>query len=378
MARSYSGIGAAVVAALLVGSSALAQEGGQTVVKRGTITRDLYVAGGTVEVRADVQGDVVAAGGRILIAERVAADVMAAGGTVDIAAQVLDDVRAAGGTVTLRGPVTGDAIAAGGTVEITADGSVGERAWLAGGTIDVAGRVGTHLKAGGERVTISGTVDGDVEVRADELTISPTARIAGKLTYRSPRAAVIDPAAQIAGGVTREALPRPGVVGRVGARLWFLAAMGLLGAAWILVFPGFAAATAGTVRGEPWKVLGLGAGTLIGVPVLAIVLLVTVVGAVLGATVGVAFLLALGLAVVAGALGLGELALGAMRRSELARPGERVAAMLAGLVALVLLRLIPVVGAVLCFVVLLLGLGALVLSGYRRWRGTEEPAAAGM
>jgi hypothetical protein len=93
-----------LAAALLAGSTTAAQQIGQIVVKRGTITEDLYLGGGTVDVRADVTGEVVAAGGRVIIEQRVTGDVLAAGGTVDVAADVLDDVRAAGGRSRWAGP----------------------------------------------------------------------------------------------------------------------------------------------------------------------------------------------------------------------------------------------------------------------------------
>lgn len=379
MARSHVTRAAMLLGALLgSGTVGAAQEAGETVVKRGTIERDFYVAGGTIDIRADARGDIVAAGGRIMIEERVAADVLAAGGTIDLTAEILDDVRAAGGTVLLRGPIRGDAVVAAGTVLLTPEATVGERAWLAGGTVDVAGRVGTHLVARGGRITISGTVDGDVDLAGDDIVVGPTARIAGKLTYRSPRAAQIDSAAHIAGGITHVPTPRTPLAARVGARLLFIAALGLLGVVLILVFPRFAAATGDTVRQEPLKALGLGVAVLIGTPVAAIVLMVTVIGAALGVAVAVAFGLTLVVAVLAGTLTVGEAALGAARRTAAATAGQRVAALLVGLVALTLLGLVPVVGGLLWLAALVFGLGGVQLTAYRAWRSAragEMPAA---
>lgn len=372
MTRSHPMRTGMLLGALLwSGTVGAAQEAGETVVKRGTIERDFYVAGGTIDIRADARGDVVAAGGRILIEERVAADVLAAGGTVDIGAEVLDDVRAAGGTVLLRGPIRGDAIAAAGTVLLTPEAVVDERAWLMGGSVEVAGRVGTHLVARAGRITISGTIDGDVDLAGDEIIVAATARIAGDLKYQSPRPARIDPAAQIGGGITHVPAARPPLGARVGARLLFIAALGLLGAVLIVIFPRFAGATGNTVRHEPLKALGLGVAVLIGTPVAAIVLMVTVVGVALGVAVAVAFGLTLVVAVLAGALTLGEVALGAARRTASVTAGERVAALLVGLLALTLLGLVPVVGGLLWLAALVFGLGGLQLTAYRAWRSAR-------
>ncbi|HEU5261197.1 MAG TPA: hypothetical protein VFU41_07210 [Gemmatimonadales bacterium] len=369
---------AALFGVLLVGTTVAAQEAGQTVIKRGTITEDLYLAGGTVEVRADVQGDVTAVGGQVLIDQRVAGDVLVGGGSVDVPAEVLDDVRAAGGTVTLRGRIAGDAVAAGGEVELGPDAIVGGRAWLSGGEVRVAGRVTTHLKAAAERIVISGAVDGDVDLAAEEIEVRATARIRGKLTYRSRREARIDPAAEIGGGVTRVAVKPPSLAGRVAGRLVFVAASGLLGAVLILAFPGFSTGTVGTLGQDPWKSLGLGAATLVCGPLFGIVLMVTVVGA----AVGVAVLAVYGLALVAGfltgALYVGERSFRLVQRTTPTSVGSWIGLLLIGLAVVVVLKVVPFIGGLFCLAVLLLGLGALVLQAYRAWQaGRAESGAVG-
>ena len=229
----------ALAVLLLAGSGLATQQAGETVTKEGTVSEDLYLAGGTVEVRANVQGDVIAAGGKIIIAQLVTGDVLAVGGDVTVTADVMDDVRVIGGSVALGGNIDGDAIAAGGTVRLRPDATVGGRAWLAGGEVDVAGRISTHLKAGGGKITISGSIDGDVELMAGEIDVLPTARIAGTLTYRSRQEARIDPAAQITGGITRLPIEERSVAGAIAARLLFIAATGVLGVVLILTFPRF-------------------------------------------------------------------------------------------------------------------------------------------
>jgi cytoskeletal protein CcmA (bactofilin family) len=358
-----------LAAALLAGSTSAAQQVGRTVVKRGTIAEDVYLGGGTVDLRADVTGDVVAAGGRVIIEQRVSGDVMAAGGMVDISADVLDDVRAAGGTVALRGAVTGDAVAAGGTVELGGGATVGGRAWLGGGEVAVAGRVGRRLKARAERIVISGTVEGSVDLSAEEIEILPTARIAGTLTYRSPREARIDPAAQIAGGITRAPLERPSRLGQVARRLIVIGALGVLGAALIVTFPAFAAGAARTLGDEPWKSLGLGAATLVGGPIAAGAFMVTVVGFALGMTTLVVWGVALVTGYLTGSLFVGQLVVSSLQRG--APPtsvGAWIGALVIGVLGVALLRLIPIAGGVLGLAVLLTGMGALALHTYRAWR----------
>lgn len=358
----------AITSLLLAGARLGAQQAGETVTRRGTITEDLYLFGGAVDVRADLQGDVAAFAGTIVIGQRVTGDVLATGGDVRIEGEILDDVRIGGGNVVLAGRVGGDAIALGGAVSLERDATVGGRAWFAGGDINVAGRIVTHLKAGGEKITLSGSIDGDVDLAAEEIVILPATRVAGKLTYRSRREARIEPGAQIAGGVTRLPLERGSVAGRVAGRLLFIAAAGALGAGLILLFPGFALGTIGTLSRDPLKSVGLGAGALVGLPAAAIVLMVTVVGLAAGAALLVVYGLALAAGCLAGALYGGDAVLRLLRRAPTTTTGETIAALLLGMIGLSLVALVPVVGGIAAFAVLLFGLGALLLTALRAWR----------
>jgi hypothetical protein len=161
---------------------------------------------------------------------------------------------------------------------------------------------------------------------------------------------------------------RPSPAAAILGRLLFIAALGILGATLILAFPTFAAGTIRTLGAEPWKSVGLGAGALVGLPVLAILLMVTVVGA----AVGVAGLALYALALVAGFLTgagfVGDAVLGLLRRPAGASVGATIVALLVGLIAISLVRLIPVAGELACLAVLLFGLGALLLKGYRAWQ----------
>jgi len=361
---------------LLAGSSLGVQQAGETVTKQGTITEDLYLAGGTVEVRANVQGDVFAAGGTIVIEQLVTGDVLAVGGDVTVTADVMDDVRVVGGSVALGGSIDGDAIAAGGTVRLRPDATVGGHAWLGGGEVDVAGRISTHLRAGGGKITISGSIDGDVELMAGEIEVLPTARIAGTLTYRSRQEARIDPAAQITGGITRLPIEERSVAGAIAARLLFIAATGVLGVVLILLFPGFSLGTIRRLAADPWKSLGLGAGVLVGGPLVAILAMVTIVGLALGCTLVVVYGLALVSGYLAGALYAGDATLKLLGRAQTTSVGTAIAALYAGLVLISVLALIPFVGGVVQLAVLLFGLGAVALTASRAWKAWRAGGAA--
>jgi cytoskeletal protein CcmA (bactofilin family) len=349
-------------------SHLLAYEAGRTVIKGGTVSEDLYVAGGTVRVFAEAEGDVVAAGGRVIIGQLVKGDVIVAGGSVNVRARVLDDIRAAGGDVILEGEVGGDAIAAGGNVSLAPETTIGGRAWLAGGHVEVAGSIGKELKAAGRTITIAGNVQGDVELVAQKIEILPTARIQGNLTYRSPQEAKIDPSAQIEGKVSYiqtglRYTPMQRAIFRV---LFFLSLM-VVGIVLFLLFPNFTVSAGRTIGSDPWKSLGLGLALLVTTPFVGGLLMATVLGIPLALMLFAIYSVSLLAGFLTAVFFLGEWEVRFLRRGPELSRSWRILSIILALIGLWLIQLIPVVGCVVLFLALLFGIGALGLQTYRTY-----------
>ena len=357
-------------AALLLYSAApCAQEAGDTVIKRGTIEEDVYLAGGTVDVQARIVGDVVAAGGFVTVAEEVRGDAMLAGGTVMLRGRVHDDVRVAGGTVTLAGGVGDDAIVAAGNVRVAPSATIGGRAWLAGGDIEIAGRIGRELRAAGGHIVIAGEIGGDAMLVGETIEVGPTAVIKGSLRYMSADEAVIDPAAKISGGIVRLRSEPRKTVPTVGVRLGVTISLAVTGAVLLLLFPAAAPTAAATVGRAPWRSLGLGLAVLAATPLLVLFLFVTLLGAWLGLLLLALYLVALLLGYLAGVLWVAEWSLGKAWRAQRVTTGWRILAFVVALIALAIIGLVPVLGGLMALGLLLAGLGAVSLSVWRRYTG---------
>jgi hypothetical protein len=350
-----------------------AQVTGGTVVLRGKLTDNTYVAGGTVDVAAEVERDFVAAGGTINVRELVKGDVTVAGGSVNISARVGDDIRAAGGTVIVGAEVGGEVVAAGGTVTLAPEAKVAGRAWLSGGSVTAAGRVGRDLKVAAGSVRVAGEVDGNVLIAARTIEILPTARIKGDLTYTSMNTAKIDPAAQIKGKVTfrrsdlGKRAARFGRVVFVIARVVLLAGLIVAGVVLLWLLPGFTISAAHTIRNHFWKSLGLGFLVFVVTPVVAILLMATIIGIPVGLAVGALYPIALLVGYLTAAIFFGDSGARLIgRRSEIST-GERMLWLVAALVILALVHLIPIAGAIVVWLVILIGLGAAGQEAFRRW-----------
>jgi cytoskeletal protein CcmA (bactofilin family) len=350
-----------------------AQAFGESVTQRGHVQEDLYLAGSSVTVAAQAEGDVSAAGGRVTIENSVNNDVMAVGGTVELRARVRDDARLAGGEVTVAGDIGDELLAAGGTVVITPDARVGGRAWLAGGTLEIDGHVAKSLKAAGGTIVIGGEIMGDADVVGEHIEIAPSAIIHGHLNYRSPNEARIDPGARIIGAVIMTPLKSPSAAARsahVGAFVFKLLALFVTTMVLVLLFPAFSTSAARGMREAPWVALGLGVAVLASGPLVVILLMVTLIGIWLGLIVLGLYLALLLLGYLTGVLFLADTGLERVRRG--AEPGNawRLAAIAVVLVALGLLRPIPLLGGLIGLLLLLFGLGALTRALWRHYSST--------
>jgi len=350
---------------LLVFAAGLqAQEVGDTVNLRGTIPDDAYAAGGTVFSSAQIEGDLVASGGTLLMDGKVGSDALLLGGTINLGGAIGDDLRAMGGTVIINSAIGGDLAVAGGQLSLGSRATVQGRAMMAGGTIRVAGTIMRGLQAAGGRIVISGHVHGDVDLEGDRIEILKGAQIDGKLSYRSPQEATIDPGAQIQGIISYQ--PREWQQGEGPSNWFFIITLAIAAVVFYLLFPGYSVGSLEVMRTEFWKSLGFGVVVLVVIPFVAIVSMVIVAGLWLGLSLLALYFVALLIGSILGMTLAGD-QLAHWLRWEPKTRGRRVVTILAAFLLLGLVQMIPILGGLLTFLILLLGLGAGTIGLFRRY-----------
>lgn len=330
-----------VLALAAVPAPAAAEEtrtGGTVIVEEGeTIDGDLRAFAGTVVVRGTVNGDLTAFAGNVFVD-----------------GQVNGNLEAFAGNVRINGTVTGDASAAGGNV------------FLAEG-----GRIGGQFEAGAGNVGVDGEVGGAARLSAETITVGPSAVVGGDLAYDGNLDLADE--ARVAGDVRQEDDLGVGVGGPVVPN-WVGWAYGLLvnlllGAALLLIFPIFSANLADRAAASPLRSGGVGLLLLVGIPVLVVLLFISLVGIPLGLVGMVLFPLLLWLGYVYGSFTVGSWLLS---HTDV---DSRWLALLVGLLVVSVVGLVPVLGALVQFLVLLLGLGALALGLRDRYRGRRARRA---
>jgi hypothetical protein len=348
------------------------------------IEDDRFAAGATVELAEPITGDALLAGGLVESNASVGGDATMAGGKVAVRATVGDDLYVAGGEVDVDALVAGNARIAAGRVRIAPETRVAGGLAMAGGTVEALGSVGRYLTIAGGDVTLGGTISGDVRVYADALVVMPGTRIGGRLSYRTSKAVTLPADLQVDGGVAQPGA-RPdgrGVAEEDGdnmlARLGWVWLAGLFAVAWLLAlaFAQFSRRTTAVLTENPWAGMGIGSLVLVGVPVVAAALFVTLIGIPLAL---ILLMLYLGLLIggyVIGVLYLGDRALATVRPGASITTGWRLGAFVAVLVALAMVSALPVLGGIARFAVLALGSGGFLLAAWRRDRPAAPPASA--
>jgi cytoskeletal protein CcmA (bactofilin family) len=337
---------AALVALAAVPAPVAAEEtrtGGTVVVEEGeTLDDDLTAFAGTVIVRGTVNGDVTAFSGNVFVD-----------------GEVNGNLRAFAGNVRINGTVTGDVEAAAGNVVVEDGARVGGQLEVRAGNVIVEGEIGEGTRVGAATITLgeNAVVGGDFVYDGD-LDRAEGVQIAGEVRQESNVGLDL--------GFTGPLVPN-----WVGWVYGFLVNL-VLGAVALLVFPRFSAGIADRATADPLRSGGVGLLAFVGIPVLIAVLFISLVGIPLGFLGMLVYALLLWLGYVYGAFAAGSWTLG------LVDAGGRWLALFVGLLLAGLVGFVPVLGGLVQFLVLLLGLGALALGGrsrYQRRRAGRESDA---
>ena len=225
-------------------------------------------------------------------------------------------------------------------------------------------------------VVVAGTVGGRIVTLGGRATVTRTGVVGDGIRWGSdePRVA---PGARVSGGVSEVSLDIGDAAPFVPALAWWIAvsvSTFLLGLLLMWIAPRAADATFDRMREGGWgPAIGVGFVLVIGLPVVAFIALVTLVGIPFGIGLLLALLPLGALGYVTGAWVLG--------RALVGPPGRSVIAFFAGWAILRAVGIVPFVGALVFAVVAMFGLGALA---WTLWRartptgpatGPESPLA---
>ncbi len=359
--------------------------------------RNIYIAGGNVRPAAPVKGDLYAAGGRVTVEQAVAGDATLAGGAVTVRAPVGDDLRAAGGDINIESTVGGELFASGGNITLSNAAVVADAVTLYAGNVNIEGKINGPLKVYAQKIVLNGEVTRDVELNAEQIELGSRAKLGGTLRYSSDAQFKTAEGVVIGGAVTRgEAMNgRPdthrdrewhgqmmgsgsGWAGTIAGTLASFVAMLAAAALFLLVFTGFSRRASTRMLATPWPALAAGVAVLLGTPLLAMLLLITLIGIPLGMVLMMLFPLMLLMGWVVGVFSIAQRVQRAIQKDASSGSSASMIGFFAlTLLLLLLLGSVPFIGFLILLAIMLLGTGACALELYRQVRSGHNPPESG-
>lgn len=251
---------------------------------------DYYALGDMIEVAGLIKGNAYLAGAEVSVLGEIEGDLFVAAGNLEIMGQVGGSVIGICGEAHIEGKVLKNLTLLSANPYLDASAMIHGDLILCAGNGDLSGRVEGKSLAFASDLKIEGEFAKNVRVFAGKLRIEPRAHILGELKYNSNEKAIIDPRAQIDGGILydhsvfRDLVDSPLIRGLIiGSKIaaFFMNFCYTLIMAMILIrlFPRKVSGALFALQNFPLKCLWYGVILLVLFPLAALVLLATVIGA---------------------------------------------------------------------------------------------------
>lgn len=335
-----------------------------------TVNNDLYVFAESVRIEGTVNGDLIAFGRNVEVDGHVTGDVLSASAELRIRGKVDGNLRSASEFLRLEGTVGKNVLSEGSVLEIGQGAQIGGSLTAFGGTIDVEGHVARDFMGYIGETIIEGDVGGNVALTSGRLHVTSGAQIQGQTKFRGDHPAIVDPGAKL-GSPIEFTLHRHAPNYRSWRYYWhraeFWGAAFLFGLVLVFLLPRFV--TEGTRASQKFlPSIGIGLVVLIATPIVAFIVCLTIVGIGVSVATILIYAIAVYAAQVFVAIWLGNTLLGHSDGT-----GATLGRLALGLLIVQALQIIPHhIGALICFVVIIWGLGAIAMASYR----LLKPAAA--
>lgn len=349
--------------------SSQGNNGSVSVAKAETKNGSYYAAAQTVTIDGTVNGDVYCAGQDIMINGTVNGDVLCAGQQVAISGMVTGDVRTAGQMVDISGTIGGTVSSFSQQTTIAEEAIV--KGSLNGGSqrVVIKGVVEKDVVISAQELAINGQVKGDVTAEAEKLTLTNSPSILGNLAYAGSRESSVDKS-KVSGTTSftqrddADKNARMGMHAFASFALMMLIACVASAVLLVLVAPRYYERSFALVNKKFAHVLAAGFTVLIAVPIVAIIMMMSVILLPLGIAL-------LSAAVVVHILAFSFVAYYVGRWVFVNAIRHSVLVMFAGAIIVAILMMIPLVGFLTLVAVHVIGTGGLVMTaidGYKRPR----------
>lgn len=327
----------------------------------------LYAAGDQIMIEGTVEGDLYCAGRELVIKGEVTGDVLCAVQSATLDGTVGQDIRLAGQYAHVNGEVSGSMTFFGQDLKVNDDGSIGGDLNGAAQFVTLGGPLGRDLLIGVQKLTLESTVGGDVNAAVDQVVTGGGARVTGDFNYSADREVAINESLVEGSVHFNQADHNAGKAGLAWGVMVVTSLM-LTSLIIILLAPRFVERSQVIASENPLTTGLIGFATLFGAPIVAVMLMVSVVLFPLGLLVFAFWFAAILVSQALFAYLLGSL----FWRQQ----NNMFVRALAGVIVLFALYLIPGINVLTGFISLVGGIGMAVttlLHGYKRPKYTLAP-----
>ena len=329
------------------------------------IKTDLFVAGDHVLIDGTVDGDLVVWAHEVEVNGQVKGDIIAFTQELRMNGMADGNVRAFAQSIVLSGPVGKNLMGFVQSAEVDEKCTVGGSATLFSRDVELNGPVKGDLLAMAGTMEINGPIGGNVKVRGEGMRIGSRAQIDGRTQFEGPKQPEIAAGAKLASPlemIMRKSTPTYSTWSYYWHQILRWGAAFLLGLVLFLLAPAIFL-DASNAANKVGLSMGIGLLFLVGIPAASIIACVTIVGLGVGITTVLIYLVAVYMSQVFVGEWLGEKLLGVG-----VGIGPVLARLALGLAILRVIRIIPFLGPLSMWVVIVWGLGAYVLTLHKRMR----------
>jgi cytoskeletal protein CcmA (bactofilin family) len=324
--------------------------------KGQTIEESYVVSGNTIKIDGNINGDLYCAGQDIEINGNVSGDILCAGQMLKINGIVTGNVRVAGQSIDINGEVGRNTDAFGQRVNINNNSKLNGELYFAGETIYLNGMVAKKVWGAGNNVSLFGSFNNDVNIHATNLSQNNSAKILGKVYFtkivkNSGNTNINKNTNIVAKNRMMNNNGMPGIFGGIASFL-----IGLLV---IFIMRKNIEKSIAMMEEKKMASIGWGILYLILTPLALITLMITIIGIPFAILLFLVWMVSFMFAYIYFAVYVGRTII---LKYWTDKKDSLVLALLIGIVINSLLSMIPVLGGIYNFVILVWGLGGMALA----------------
>ncbi len=160
------------------------EKGTLTISAKEIVNDDLFIGAENVEILGVINGDVYVGAEIVKVDGTINGDLIIGGRTVTISGKIKDDVYIGGGNVVISKATIGDSLLVGaGTLTVDENSSIGGSLLTGTGMIINKAKVGRNFYAGAGNIDLNSSIGGEVRIGAGEIKLGDNTKVAKDFYY---------------------------------------------------------------------------------------------------------------------------------------------------------------------------------------------------